>query len=216
MQWTRWERFAPLTGFVAIVLFIVGVFVEEGGASRPDDADPAALRSWFQNETGTIFAAEFLFALGAILLIWFFGSLRSALRAAEGGSGRLSAIAFGSGLLASLGLILSVAPILQGAISEDDLVPETAQALAFMSDAFFGVTEFSLVPMFVAVGLLTMRTRVLPVWLGWVSFAIALLLLIIPVGWAGVVWAFPLWTIVVSVLLFRRGSAAPAATEPAP
>jgi hypothetical protein len=69
--------------------------------------------------------------------------------------------------------------------------------------------------MFLAVGLLILRTRVLGVWLGWVSLAIALLLAIIPIGWAGVVWAFPLWTLVTSIVLFRRGSAAAAPTAPA-
>ena len=133
---------------------------------------------------------------------------------AEGGTGRLTAIAYGSGLLAAVGLLLSIAPTAQGAFQEDELAPETAQSLALVGDSFFGVTEFALVPMFVAVGLLTLRTRVLPVWIGWVSFFLALLLLIVPIGWAGVVWGFPLWTIVVSILLFRRGSAPAAATAP--
>jgi hypothetical protein len=96
------------------------------------------------NEILGLFALLVLFAvifvgfpsaitLGAILLIWFFGSLRSTLRGAEGGSGRVSAIAFGGGLLASAGLLMSAAPILQGAISEDDLVPESAQTLTLLS-----------------------------------------------------------------------------------
>ena len=93
MDTTRWERFAPLTGFVAVVLFVIGVVIEESGASRPDDGDPAALLAWFRDDTNTIIGAEFLFALGAVLLIWFFGSLRSTLRGAEGGSGRESLLA---------------------------------------------------------------------------------------------------------------------------
>jgi succinate dehydrogenase/fumarate reductase cytochrome b subunit len=210
----RWERFAPLTGVAAIVLFIVGVIVEESSASRPDDDTPAAVLEWFQDKADTLIVGSVIFAVAAVLLIWFFGSLRAALVEAEGGTGRLSAIAFGSGLLAAVGILMSLAPTAQGAFSKDDLSPETAQSLVLLGDSAFGVTEFSLVPMFVAVGLLTLRTRVLPVWLGWVSFAIALLLLIIPIGWAGVVWAFPLWTIIVSIILFRRGSAPAAATAP--
>lgn len=212
----RWERFAPLTGVVAIVLFVIGVIVEESTASRPDDETPANVLRWFQDNSTDLIAGSVLYAVGAVLLIWFFGSLRAALRTAEGGTGRLTAIAYGSGLLAAVGLLMSVAPTAQGAFQEDDLAPETAQALVFVGDSFFGVTEFALVPMFVAVGLLTLRTRVLPVWLGWVGFAIALLLLIIPIGWAGVVWAFPLWTIIVSILLFLRGSAPAVATPPGP
>lgn len=210
----RWERFAPLTGVAAVLLFIIGVVFEETSASRPDDETPANLLRWFQDNSNDLIVGSILYAIGAILLIWFFGSLRAALLTAEGGTGRLTAIAYGSGLLAAVGLLMSVAPTAQGAFQEDELAPETAQSLLFVGDSFFGVTEFALVPMFVAVSLLTLRTRVLPVWLAWVGFAIALVLLIIPIGWAGVVWAFPLWTIIVSILLFRRGTAPAAATTP--
>jgi hypothetical protein len=211
----RWERFAPLTGIVAILLFIAGVIVQES-SSRPDDETPENILNWFRDDPNTLIAGGILFAIGVVFLIWFFGSLRAAYWTAEGGTGRLSAIAYGSGLLAALGLLLSIAPTVQGAFEKDDLSPDAAQSLAFLSDAFFGATEFALVPMFVASGLLILRTRVLPVWLGWVSFLIALVLLIIPIGWAGVVWLFPLWTIVVSFLLFRRGSASPPVTTTAP
>jgi hypothetical protein len=84
-----------------------------------------------------------------------------------------------------------------------------------MGEAFFFGAELTLLAMFVAVGLLVLRSRVLPIWLGWVSLAIALLLAIIPIGWAGVAWAFPLWLIVTSVLLYLRPPAAPGAAPPA-
>ncbi len=210
----RWERFAPLTGVVAIVLFVAGVIVQEGGAGRPDDETPANLLGWFQEHTNDLIAGGILFAIGFVFLIWFLGSLRDALLTAEGGTGRLTAIAYGSGLLAAVGLLLSIAPTVQGAFQEDELAPDTAQSLVLLGDSFFGVTEFALVPMFVAVALLTLRTRVLPVWIAWFSFFLALVLLIIPIGWAGVVWGFPLWTVIVSILLFRRGRAPAAATAP--
>lgn len=215
MDSTRWARFAPLAGVLAVVLFVIGAFVGESGGGRPDDGHPAGLLAWFRDDTGTIFAGNFLFVLGALLLMWFFGALRSALRTAEGGSERLSAVAFGTGLIASAALIMSAAPTIQGAISHDDLVPESAQTLALLSDAFFGVAEFVLVPMFVAVGLLSLQKRVLPVWLGCLSLVIALVLLIVPIGWLAVIFLFPLWTLVVSWLLFARQRSAPAGTSPA-
>jgi hypothetical protein len=36
--------------------------------------------------------------------------------------------------------------------------------------------------------------------------AAALVLLIPPIGWAALIIAFPLWVVLVSVLLYRRGS----------
>jgi hypothetical protein len=218
MDWARLERFAPLTGVVAVVLWIVGVIVEES-AGLTDKERPEEILAVLQSDANTIITAGVIFAFGVVFFIWFLGSLRSTLFAAEGGVGRLSSIAYGSGMLAALTLILQIAPSVQGAFDEGELSPEAAQALQSVGEAAFAGTEFTLLAMFAAVGLIILRTRVFGAWLGWVSLAIALLLAIVPIGWAGVVWAFPLWTLVVSVLLFRRGSAPPAAaaaTPPAP
>jgi hypothetical protein len=215
MDWARLERFAPLTGIVAVALWIVGVIVQE--SSELSDKDrPEEILAVLQSDANTIIAGGVIFAFGVPFFIWFLGSLRSTLFAAEGGVGRLSSIAYGSGMLAALSLILQVAPSVQGAFDEDDLSPEAAQALQSVGEAAFAGTEFTLIAMFAAVGLIILRTRVLGAWLGWVSLAIALLLAIIPIGWAGVVFAFPLWTLVTSILLFRRGTAGGAATTATP
>jgi hypothetical protein len=211
MDWARLERFAPLTGIVAVVLWVVGVIVQEN-AELADKNTPEEILAVLQSDTNTIIAGGVIFAFGVVFFIWFLGSLRSALYTAEGGVGRLSTIAYGSGMLAALSLILQIAPSVQGAFDEDDLSPEAAQALQSVGEAAFGGTEFTLLAMFVAVGLVILRTRVFGAWLGWLSFLIALVLAIIPIGWAGVVWGFPLWTLITSIVLFRRGSAAAAAT----
>jgi len=213
MNWARWERFAPLTGIVAVVLWVVGVIVEES-TDYSDQDTPREILAVFQEDTNTLIAAGIIFAFGAVFFIWFLGSLRAALYSAEDGVGRLSSIVYGSGMLAALCLLLQVAPTLQGAVDEDDLSADTAQSLQSMGEAFFVGTELTLLVMFAAVGLLVLQTRVLPIWLGWVSLAVALLLAIIPIGWAGVVWAFPLWTIVTSVLLYLRAPTAPVGAPP--
>jgi magnesium-transporting ATPase (P-type) len=210
MNWARWERFAPLTGIVAVVLWVVGVILE-GSTDYSEKDTPQEILTVVQEDTNTLITAGIIFAFGVVFFIWFLGSLRAALYSAEGGVGRLTSIAYGSGLLAALCLLLQVAPTVQAAFDEDDLSADAAQSLQSMGEAFFGGTELTLIAMFVAVGLVILRTRVLGLWLGWVSLAIALLLAIIPIGWAGVVWAFPLWTIVTSVLLYLRGPGAPAA-----
>jgi hypothetical protein len=214
MNWARWERFAPLTGIVAVVLWVLGVIIAESTGYSGKDT-PEEVLAVFQDDTGTIIAGGVIFAFGVVFFIWFLGSLRALLFAAEGGVGRLSSIAYGSGMLAALCLLLQVAPTLQGAVDEEDLTADSAQSLQSMGEAFFIGAEITLIAMFVAVGVLILRTRVFAGWLGWVSLGIALLLAIIPIGWAGVAWAFPLWTIVTSVLVFRT-AAIPAAAAPKP
>jgi hypothetical protein len=43
--------------------------------------------------------ATYVGALSGVALLWFLGSLRSTLRAGEGGTGRLSSIAFAGGIV---------------------------------------------------------------------------------------------------------------------
>jgi hypothetical protein len=54
-----------------------------------------------------------------------------------------------------------------------------------------------------------LRTRaVLPRWLAWASLVVALTLLIAPVGWAALIFGFPIWVVIVSVLLWMPGTTA--------
>jgi hypothetical protein len=203
MNWARWERFAPLAGIVAVAMWVIGTIVAESTDISDSDTGLEVL-AVFRNDTGTILTGGIIFVFGVVFFIWFLGSLRARMLLAEGGLGRLTSIAYGSGMLAALCLLFQVAPLVQGALDEDDLGPGAAQSLQVISEAFFGGTEITLIPMLIAVGLLTMRTRVFPMWLGWASFFLALVLVIIPIGWLGVVFLFPIWTIVTSVLLFLR------------
>jgi hypothetical protein len=203
----RWERLAPLSGIVAALLWIIGTIIAES-TNLSDKDRPEEVLAVFQADGNTIVAGGIVFVFGVAFFIWFLGSLRATLFAAEGGVGRLSAIAYGSGMLAALTLIFQVAPDVQAGFDNDDLSPDAAQALQEVGEAAFGGTEFTLLPMFLAIGLSILRTRVLGAWLGWVSLATALLLAIVPIGWAGVVFVFPLWTIVTSVVLFLRGAQA--------
>jgi hypothetical protein len=203
MDVARWERFAPLTGIVAVVLWVISEIIGQSTEILEKDTALEVLVV-FKDDTNALIASGLIFALGVVFFIWFLGSLRARMWRAEGGLGRLTALAYGSGMLAALCLLFQAAPIVQGAIDEEDLSPGAAQSLQMISEAFFGGTEITLIPMFIAVGLLTLRTPVFPKWLGWVSLVIALVLVIIPIGWAGVVFLFPLWTIVTSVILFTK------------
>jgi hypothetical protein len=56
-----------------------------------------------------------------------------------------------------------------------------------------------------AVGLAAVRLRVLPAWLGWISLVLGVVALVPPIGWAVVVFAFPLWIVGVAAFLWRDG-----------
>ena len=202
MRW-GWERLAALAGIVAVVLWIVGVSVLEvlgvGDVETPDE-----VLAFYQDDEQGILASGFIFQLGALFFLVFLSALRSRLWRIEGGSGMLSTLAFASGVAVAIFLLGLPAADMGGALSNDELVPEAAQALHNLGDAFFIGAELSAAVLLFAAGLLAVRRRALPVWLGWASLVIALWLLIPPIGWAGLLIGVPLWTLVTSVLLFLR------------
>lgn len=217
MTWSRLERLAPLTGILAVVLWVIGVFVAESAEDPPEDAAGAQYLAYFQDNEGAIFVGSGLLAVGLVAYIWFLGCLRTTLADAEGGRGRLAAVAMVSGVAQAILLAASSAPQVAGAIatSEDEgqMSGEAAEALWWIGDGFFVMASIMLIGLFLATAVVILRTRVFPVWLGWVSIVLALGLLILPIGWAIQIFLAPLWIVLVSILVYRRWSRAePVAT----
>jgi len=210
-RWT-WERWAALSGLVAVALWVIGVVIDES-SSLPGD-DPNEILSWFQDESNTILVGAFIFMLGSLFFLIFLGALRARLVEAEGRRALLTAIAFGAGIVATAMTLLIPGPNLAGALAEDDLTPEAAQALTVMDDAFFVGAELAAALLLAATGFPILRYGALPRWLAWISFLFALWLLIPPVGWAGLLVGVPLWTIIVTLLLWMRPGGEPVAARP--
>ena len=206
----RSERLEPLTGVVAVALWVVAVFVIE--SARPEDEDsPAALLTYFDEERTTLTVGAILFALGTAFFVWFLGSLRAAFLSGEGMPGRITAIAFGAGIGKAVFDIATAGMTAAGTIAaQEELTPEGAQVFFWAEDAFIIGAEFMALVFMIAAGVVILRTRVLPVWLGALALVIALGLLIVPVGWAFLLFGVPLWVLIASVLLYLRGTRQPA------
>lgn len=101
------------------------------------------------------------------------------------------------------------------ALNKDDIDASGAAVLHHCSDAFFVATEYSLSILFFATAILALRHAALPKWLGWLSVLIGVVLLIGPIGWAALIFATPIWTLIVSILLWRRAEQPSATAEPA-
>jgi hypothetical protein len=195
----RWERLAALAGIVAVVLWVVGTFVS---GEAPDEGQELLAR--FQDDEGRILAGGFIFQLGALFFLIFLGALRVRLFAAEGPTGFLTAIAFAAGVAVGIFLLALPGAEMSAAINNDDLDPSSSIALGNLGDIFFLGAELSAALLLVATGLLILRYGPMPRWLAWVSLALALVLLIPPIGWAALLFGVPLWTLAVSVLLWMR------------
>jgi hypothetical protein len=207
----RLERYSALTGIAAVVLWIVGLFASHLD-SISDHATDLQILAWVQGNSNRVLLGIWLFMVGCLCFLWFAGILRARLVAAEGGTSTFSSIAFAGALMtAAFGVLMNAGDV-GIAIEKNDISASAAGALHQAGTVFFVAAELSAIPLLVAVAVLGFRTGVVPRWWAIVSLLVAVVLLIGPIGWAGLIFGLPVWTLVTSLLLVRVPAHRSAAT----
>lgn len=177
------ERIWPRLGAISGLLYVALLF---GGSSIP------------VGEDGQVVVE----LAGLLLFIPFLGYLFSVLRRAEGEGGWLSATAFGAGLLALTIKLGSAAPSYAArGLGEGPL----HTALDAMNGVAFVLSMLPLGVLVAAVAILALKTRVLPMWLGWMSAVTAPALLVngvfLEAEFVPAFLLFALWMVITSVVL---------------
>lgn len=206
---------APLTGALFVVLVLVA-FIGLGGDTPEGDASARKVVSFYtDNETKQILAAVVL-SLSTVPLLFFSALLRERFRAALPGRSALPSFTFGAGIVAAGGFAAAAGVHFALADYAKDVQPAAAQAINAIDGDFFLPFTTGIAALLLGSSLLTIRTRLLPAWMGWVG-VLLFIVFFTPVGFI----AFGLsgiWIIVASVLLYLRGdtgAAGPRITGPA-
>lgn len=152
--------------------------------------------------------------LGLLVFMFFLGSLWSAMRRAEGGSGWLSTIVFGAGLMSVTINMGSVAPVLAARYgTPGGLDPQLARSLLDIEEASYFIAFLPLAVLLAAFAIIAIRTGDLPGWLGWLAAVLSAAFLAGGlVGSANLaselaqvpMLVYPVWVIATSVVLIRR------------
>lgn len=211
----RWERLAPLSGIAAVLLFIAAFFVHDVIGDTPGSDAPASdYTRYYEEEDGSIWGGSILISFAIVFFFWFVGTLRAALHAAEGGLGRLAATAHSGGIATGVLVLASIATQVSAVLlvdaRDDPIAPDTAVAYWFMGDGFFLAAFYAAAVLLAATALILLRSGMLPRWFGWVTLALALVLLIPFVNWAAFAFVFPIWIIGASLMLWQATSRMPA------
>ena len=202
----RGGGFPQLTGVVSVVLLVPG-FALLGGApaARAESADE--LVAWFTENSARITIGSLLFGLGAVVFLFFVGSLWRVLRSAEGPAGWLSGVTLAGGAVATVGMLMFAGFGFVLAGTAKVLDPAAVQAIqALNSGTSPSPLTGGMAALLFASGLVIIRTGALPRWLGWVAVVLAAGS-VSPAGFAAFL-ASLLWIIIVSILLARRSSPA--------
>lgn len=209
------RRVGGITAIFSVALLVASSFFLREGPSD-EIATPEQITSFYtQNET-TLAIGVSLSILSWAFFIWFLGGLSDAVSQAESSSGRLSTIAFGSGLLTA-GLFLA-----SSALSSMPLLVDLGKAdspliwysIAGTSEALGDVTTVTRGVMVLAVSWAAIRLAAFPKWLGWSGIIIAVLSLVgsgfpISGGPFGLIWflgfaLFLVWVLAIGVVLVAR------------
>lgn len=205
----RPERWAAYTGVLAVVLWIVGILIQESGNMPEEGAADSAYLTHVDDDANSILTGGWIFMIGCLAFLVFAIVLRDRLAEAEGGSRLFTNIAFVGAVTTGAFGILMPGPEIAAAISADDISASTAAALSNFGDAFFVAAELAAVLLMLGTGMIALRSTFLPKWWAWVSFLLAVVLLIGPIGWAGLIFGLPVWTLVTTFFLVRRETVEP-------
>jgi hypothetical protein len=206
------KKLAPLTGVAFFVLLLVTALVP--GNTPDGKASGAKVLSYYEAHRTSTEVSGLLTVIAVFVGVIFYGLLRDHLRLHEGSRG-LTATAFGGVILFAASGALSAGVDWALTDSPKHLSDPAAQALNLVNmDGTYGLMLAGLAVLFFCFGLAIVRGKLLPAWLGWVAFPLALVALIPPIGFIAFIGA-GIWTLVVSIAMWlqlARGGASVGAT----
>jgi hypothetical protein len=202
------ERWAPIGGIAFVALMVVGSFlifdVPEADAPEQEIADYLA----DSDNLSRNIMGGYLWGIGAVAFLWFLTRLRSDLRRAEGGTGALTTLVFGAGVvfaavwLVSAAITASVAFAVElndAPVSDPDLVrvlPSMGGLVLLLGGGFAGAL------LLLAVSGAIFRTDVFPRWLAWLGIVAAIALL--PDLFYGNILPLWVWVFIASIVMLGR------------
>jgi hypothetical protein len=200
-RWTNW------TGVAAVVLWVIGAVVGSTGAPS-ESASEAEWLAHVETHATSILAGGWIWMAGWVAFLWFAIVLRERLAAAEGGSRTFANAAFLGSALVGAFMMLTPGGEIAAAITaeEQEISASAVAALRLVGEAFISAATLAATLLMLASGAVVLRSRILPKAWAWLSFALAGVLLIPPVGWAALLLGLPLWVIATTALLQRPGA----------
>lgn len=208
MAHSRFERFLPLSGVVAGVMF-AGAGLATLDQPSLDTKKPQPYVDWVLAHHTGLAVSAICGAYFAFFMLMFASQLRASLRAGEAGESTYSSVAYAGGIGVAISIAFS-SLISLGLVEADGTA---ARTLVYLSDVSWLPWAAASGVMMLGVGLGALRTLALPKWLAITSAVLGVLCVTGPTGIA-VFLVSPFWFITVGVVLARRQSSGDAGVHP--
>jgi len=206
----RLSQLAPLTGIAAVAL-LIGSLTTIGMNNYLPSVD--SVFTFLNDNASQMGIWIYAGLLSAFLMVWFAGSVSSAIDTGKDNVGQLVRITFGGGLatgivMAAIFAMTSAATDRAGSVG--GISAEGAITLYDLRSSLVGAAlPFTLALFTGAAGGAIIRSSRFPAWFGWLG-VLAAIASLSPVGYLGQVVPM-IWIAIASIWLFMRGLAGGAA-----
>ncbi len=202
-QAIRTPRAAAVAGIIFAVLFTISIVLMR--LAIPEELSGSNTATWLQGNTTTLTLALTLVPFAGIAFLWFMGVVRDRLGKME--DQFFSTVFSGSGLL-FLAMMFASAAIAGGILASYAIEPDTltkSGVLIFGRAVMYTITKVYAVRMagvfMIALATLWMRTGVMPRVFVFLSYVLALVLLVSSDFTSWLILVFPAWVFVISVFI---------------
>jgi len=203
---SRLERLSMLAGIMAVVFWVAGMMMSRGehigipGGLPEEGADQVL--TYFRDNEDSVLVGSWLFMLGSLFFLWFVGHLRTRLSIAT--TPAFATIALCGGVATAIFALGMPIGGLVATLGVGEIEAATAQALNAVEAVFFIGAQLTAVVLLTATAIVWLQTSSAPTWWSWATMLLALWLLILPIGWIGLLIGLPVWTIGTSAMLLRQ------------
>jgi hypothetical protein len=204
------SKWGPLAGVISGVLIIIAFAASGTGTPGDNSTGPQVIR-WYTANHNRATLGDLLVGLAMFFLVAFAAVLTRHVRR---GDRWIANGALGGALVAAVGLTCLLGFDLILATDTKDLTSSSAQTLILLENDFFLPAVLGFALFGVLGGLAVVAGRILPVWMGWVLFAVGIAALVPPISWFAFLAAM-LWVLIAGIWLVIQGPPAAEQAEPA-
>jgi hypothetical protein len=189
----RWAFAGPIT----VGLWILGVFLVTKGQPG-NHATGGQILGFYKSHTNTILLGGWFFMLGCLGFVTFVSGLRARVM---NGASQLAGLAVAGATMTGVFGMLFAATDVGGAIDKTEISTATAATFHHAGDLFFVCAELSAVLVVGSIAIMAWKTRVLPRWWTVYSGLLVVVLVAGPIGWIGLIFGLPIWTLGTSLFV---------------
>jgi hypothetical protein len=168
MNETPADRVGGVAGILSVILLAVGFALALSDAPSLD-ASATEVATFFADHQSDVQVGATILGVALLLFLCFLGSLRAALRAAEGGNGSVWGTAYAGGILAAASMLVVITGLEAAAFRPAEVNPELTTALSDVSVVVGAPAAAALTVLLAAAAAVVLRTGVMSAGIGWVT-----------------------------------------------